>query len=327
MFKNRSASASDEKTLFDYADEPPTTSLGPTTYPISASNLISNTIMSVQNPIASIRVPAYYAVVTWDGSNTWYNSTVPLYANQISPGNPYTGGTVVGVPSTTTGTVLSLAQLNTALATVTSGMTSTLLKTLGYFAAYLTFYDVQLPPGQASASVNGWTGPPSGDTITVTSHPNITPVHGTPYCAVQTPLATFTCSRTTLQNLQFIRTINWGDGNTSISNPSWIGSPLGYDKDSVLTATGSTDSGWGNTTGGTLKLYAAHTYATAGTFTVTVTISEAPPGTGTATTTLTATVTAAATQDYFAGAMTTVGTTRTVVDINQAISGTTTPSG
>ncbi len=40
MFKNRSASASDEKTLFDYADEPPTTSLGPTTYPISASNPI-----------------------------------------------------------------------------------------------------------------------------------------------------------------------------------------------------------------------------------------------------------------------------------------------
>ncbi len=63
----------------------------------------------------------------------------------------------------------------------------------------------------------------------------------------------------------------------------------------MLTATGNTNSGWGNTTGGTLKLYAAHTYATAGTFTVTVTISEAPPGTGTATTTLTATVTAAAT--------------------------------
>ncbi len=265
--KTPSASGRGDKTITDYADEwyPGADAV----YSVSNKNLVSNTILSIQNPISTIRYPAYFSKMTFDGTCTWYNSNVPLLqgnSNQFA-----------GVPTARTAAKMSLSQLNSVLAVITAQMNTT-IKTMAYMAAYFAFYDVQLPPCQASIKLTGSTGPAAGDTITVTSHPNVNPTHGVPYCAIATPLAVFTCSNPNLQNVQYTTTVNWGDGSAPNSYDNWT------------TATGTSTIAPGNTTGPTIKVYGAHTYANAGTYTVTVIVSEASPGTGTATTALTATV-------------------------------------
>ena len=67
--KTPSASGRGDKTITDYADEwyPGADAV----YSVSNKNLVSNTILSIQNPISTIRYPAYFSKMTFDGTCTW----------------------------------------------------------------------------------------------------------------------------------------------------------------------------------------------------------------------------------------------------------------